>query len=61
MVRVNNWDKEDDADEFRQQRIRKFDRQLAKQSRQGGKDSKKKDRGFSRGGREDRYKDEPTR
>lgn len=57
MVRVKDWDKEDDTDEFRQQRMRKFDQRLAKQSRQGGKDSKKKDRGFSRGGKEEKHED----
>lgn len=57
MVRVKDWDKEDDTSEFRQQRMNKFDRRLAKQSRQGGKDSKKKDRGFQRGGKEEKHED----
>ena len=57
MVRVKDWDKDDDTNEFRQQRMNKFDRRLAKQSRQGGKDSKKKDRGFQRGGKEEKHED----
>ena len=57
MVRVKDWDKDDDTNEFRQERMHKFDRRLAKQSRQGGKDSKKKDRGFSRGGKPEKHED----
>lgn len=50
----NFGDNSDDIEGERSQRRRKFDIRAAKRAKQGGFDSRKKDKGFQRTSKEDR-------